>query len=255
MKKSSRILKRKLKLVSSELRMLQAYKLDMSLLLDDYTSEFLRDMSFIKQKLKDLPNDSSQEDDDPSLESAGTSLDLDSDSTQEWRKTKDGWEKTAGSKDKDKKSEEVEGVDKPSAPAWAKKLYKKIAMVSHPDRTIEDHRKKKLNKIFRDCAQIMSDGNFDDLLGYALELDLELHDDDVNHLPIMTARIESLKKEIADVQSSVEWLWGETLGVNAMRLQIAAGVLAREGLVVNNEDLSSIISSLEGQDANTGNDS
>lgn len=235
--------------------MLQAYKLDMSLLLDDYTSEFLRDMSFIKQELKDSSVESSQEDDGGSPESAGTSLDLDSDSAQEWKKTEDGWEKTAGSGDKDKESEEVEGLDKPSAPAWAKKLYKKIAMVSHPDRTMEDHRKKKLNKIFRDCAQIMSDGNFDDLLGYALELDLEFHDDDVDHLPIMTARIESLKKEIGDVQSSVEWLWGETLGINDMRLQIATRVLAKEGLVVNNEDLASIISRLEEQDANTGNDS
>lgn len=253
MKAASRIVKRKLKLTSSELRMLQAYKLDMSLLLEDYTLEFSRDMSFIKRELKLAAGG-----EEPLQESSGDgdTLDLDSDTIQAWKKTEDGWEKKHGSNDEKKESEHLETSEKPAPPSWAKKLYKKIAMVSHPDKTAEDHRKKKLSKIFRDCAQIMSEGNFDELLGYALELDIDVYsDDDTDHLPLMISRVNDLKREIHEIQQKPEWLWGETLGELGIRTQIAAGILSREGLSVNNDILADIISRLEEQDASPGNDS
>ena len=237
--------------------MLQAYKLDMSLLLEDYTSEFLRDVSFIKSSIEQnvsLPD----QPDEKADESDTDTLVIDpNDKVQEWKKTENGWEKTHGSNAKENKALDAsEDLNtKPSAPDWAKRLYKKIAMVSHPDRTSGDHREKKLGKIFRDCAQIMSEGNFNDLLGYALELDIDILDDDVDALPIMSQRVDSLKKEIEDIQKSIEWLWGECLDVPAMRLKLATNILAKEGYTVNIETLAHIMTKLEERNAGTGNDS
>ena len=253
MKKISRIVKRKFKLVSSELKMLQAYKLDMSLLLEDYTSEFLRDISFIKSNAKqDAPLS-----DQPDKNDTDTLVIDPNDKVQEWKKTENGWEKTYGSGAKENEApNDSEDLDiKPTAPDWAKKLYKTTAMVSHPDRTFGDNKEKKLGKIFRDCAQIMSEGNFNDLLGYALELDIDILDDDINALPIMSQRVENIKKEIEDIQKSIEWLWGECLDVPVMRLRLATSVLAKEGLVVNIENLTHIMTKLEERNASSRNDS
>lgn len=255
MKKISRLAKRKFKLVSSELKMLQAYKIDMSLLLEDYTSEYLRDISFIKKSVaQDIP--SPDQPDKKNVNPDANTLIVDpNDKVQEWKKTEDGWEKTYGSNSEESKdpSKPEDIGSKPEAPAWAKRLYKKIAMISHPDRTIGDHREKKLSKIFRDCAHIMSEGNFNDLLGYALELDIDV-DDNTDALPIMSERVKSLKKEIEDIQKSIEWLWGECLDIPVMRLRLAKSALASEGLTVNTDDLSHIMTKLREHNAGPGND-
>jgi len=257
MKKTSRLAKRKFKLVSSELKMLQAYKIDMSLLLEDYTSEFLRDISFIKTAAAQDISPLEQPDKKDAKKDADTLVIDPNEEIQEWKKTKEGWEKTYGSNsEKSEDSSELEDIGtKPEPPAWAKKLYKKIAMISHPDRTIGNHREKKLSKIFRDCAHIMSEGTFNDLLGYALELDIDVLDDNADALPILSERVKVLKKEIEDIQKSIEWLWGECLDVPDIRLRLAASILAKEGLTVNNEVLDHIMIKLKEHNAGTRNDS
>ena len=237
--------------------MLQAYKIDMSLLLEDYTSEFLKDISFIKKTAAQDVSPLEQPDKKDVKKDADTLVVDPNEKIQEWKKTKDGWEKTYGSNsDESKDSSELEDIGaKPEAPAWAKKLYKKIAMISHPDRTIGNHREKKLSKIFRDCAHIMSEGNFNDLLGYALELDIDVLDGSPDALPIMSERVRVLKKEIEDIQKSVEWLWGECLDIPAIRSRLAANILAKEGLAVNTEVLDHIMTKLKEHNASPRNDS
>lgn len=242
MRNPKRLLRRRAKLLGSELRRLQSYKIDIDLLSEEYKAEFHRDMSYIE---KMLPQQQPPETDLASPPPSKDSLvfdPMDSGGWQRWKKTEDGWEKEAASSPSSQSDEEPAN-DPP--PPWAKKLYKKIALASHPDRTLQDTRKEKLSKIFADSAQAIKDGNYQELVGYALELDIDVLDGDVDAVPLIQGRIESLKKEIADIEGSLEWLWGEHFGVSAVRTKIAVGYFSKKGLHVKSDDIASIILKLE----------
>ena len=235
-----------MKLLSTELRMLQAYKIDISGLHEDYKTEFFRDMSFIEKQVNSAPSDDAE-----SRESNSECLKIDpGDVNQRWRKTEDGWER------EDDPSAEEPALDrdtKPTAPEWAKKLYKKIALVSHPDRTLQDHRRDKLNKIFTDSAQAMGEGDFKRLLGYALDLDIDIEDNETA-VPLLTERIADLKQEIAEIERSLSWLWGESLGALDVRVKIAQSYLSSKQITLNKNDIMSIIQEIE-ESNDTGPDS
>ena len=230
--------------------MLQSYKIDAELLYEDYRSEFYSDMSFIESRLK--PQEKSEETPLPEDPPGMDTLKIDPNSKeQRWRKTEEGWEREDSPENDTLPTEDS---SKPVAPAWAKKLYKKIALVSHPDRTLEKDNKKRLNKIFTDSAGAMSTGDFNKLLGYALDLGIDLQDADVDHVPLITSRIESVKKELKVIEESLEWLWGESLGVSSLRNAVATAYLKKKGVDVNTDELASIIKEMENDNA-AGSDS
>jgi hypothetical protein len=238
MSQTPRILKRKISLLNSELKMLQSYKTDVSLLYEEYKSEFCRDMAYIES----LESQVKPPPESPSIHK-GDSLRLDPDPNSRWRKTETGWEREEASSNEAGESFKEEQKE---VPPWAKTLYKKIALASHPDRTLEEHelKKKKLNKIFADAAQAVSEGTFNKLLGYALELNIEV-DDDPASIPLLEERVRELKKEIEVIQGSLEWLWGEHLGIHEVRARIAVGYLSAKNLLLKNADLVSIIKEME----------
>ena len=247
MKAPQRILKRKIKILSSELKMLQSYKTDIALLNDDYKSEFLRDMLYIEDKLSSTPEDDSKPDENQDLKDTVDTLRLDpSKSNQRWKKTEDGWKLEDDEEDNRECSEDSSIDEKPDIPAWAKKLYKKIALAAHPDRTLqeEEAKRKRLNKLFADAAQAITDGEFKSLLGYALELDIEV-DEDPSSIPLLQARVDALKQEISQIQGSLEWLWGEHLGAHDIRAKIAMGYFSKRNLLLKNEDLLVTIKEME----------
>lgn len=219
--------------------MLQSYSTDMHVLHEEYQNEFFRDMSFIEGKLstkdKEQPDDSSND-----QEESSDCLKIDpAEKSQRWRKTEEGWEKES---QPDPQSED--SFSKSEMPDWAKRLYKKIALISHPDRTLKDHRKDKLSKIFTDCAQAVGDGDYKRLLGYALDLDIDIEDvSDASSL--LSERINSLKQEISDVEGSLTWLWGESLDLPQVRAKIALSYFSNKGVPLNNDEISSIIQEIE----------
>jgi len=236
MTRHSRIAKRKIKMLSSELRMLQSYSTDMHILHEEYQSEFFRDMSFIESKLSTKEQPATDE--VPSGENAPDCLKIDpAEKTQRWKKTEDGWEKETT-------LPPSEEPLKPVIPSWAKKLYKKIALVSHPDRTLQDHRRDKLNKIFTDSAQAVGEGDYKRLLGYALDLDIEIEDVS-NAALLLSERIAVLKHEISTVEGSLPWLWGESLDLPHVRAKVAHSYFSNKDISLNNEEIISIIDEIE----------
>lgn len=242
MKVPHRIARRKLKVLKSELQMLQKYKTETSLLFDEYKKEYTSDISFLEEKLVSIKDEA--EDRSPEGETED-SLRLDSQGDQEWKKTEDGWEKTDSSNSSEESQHEPEESDKPQPPAWAKKLYRKIALISHPDRMSEDFPKEKLKKIFLETADAMSEGDFEKLLGFALELGIEEEEDDISMLPLLKKRIDDLKLEIRGIESSPEWLWGEGLGLPEIRVALAMRFFNQRGVDLNMEELADIIQEME----------
>ena len=233
------MVKRKIKLLMSELRMLQSHKIDSDILHSDYLLEFSNDISVVKSHLTNpepLPPepDAAQDDDlhlDPSHE------------INRWRKTEDGWEREGSSPSPEDLVVEEEPA--PPAPAWAKKLYKRIAFASHPDRTLNDHRSKKLGKVFAQAAEAMGAQDYERLLGFAAELDIEFDDEGVDVIPMLEKNIETLKKELSQMHKTVEWLWCESLGAIDFRAELLLHYFGKLGQPVNKAQLVSIITEIE----------
>ena len=243
MKKNTRLVTRKVKMLESELRMLQKYESDVALLHEEYNSEYTRDMSRLlsaaKRVLKDHPD---EPDTEPNANGDVIELDPNS-SNQRWRKTADGWvREDAGAEDNEAELDKTPKID---TPTWARSLYKKIAMASHPDRTSKDTQHEKLKNIFLKSAAAMDAGNFNELLGLALELDLDIGDDDGSMIPLLTSRIKDIKITLRQTESTPEWLWGEGLGMPQLRIPIANSYLNSVGIQMNSEDLVTIIQEVE----------
>lgn len=230
--------------------MLQAYHFDMIQLYEEYKTEFYGDML----ELEKLAGTKSQKDEEAQLESTGAqehsgdTLTLDpSDPWQKWKKTEDGWERQDDYSTQDREAEQED--EKEVIPPWAKKLYKKIALVSHPDKTFSDPRKDKLSKVFSESARAMAAGDYEKLLGYALDLDLDITSDGIDTTPLLKKRITDIKQEISSIEKSMEWLWGESMGLPDIRPGIAAMYLRGRGIALNIEELSAMINALENRDA------
>ncbi len=229
--------------------MLQSYKIDAELLYEDYRSEFFSDMTHIESKLGANSDTTLL---DESLDNCGGKkpkedhdLSIDPNSkVQQWRKTKDGWEREdPGPESPEQETEQI--TPKSNAPAWAKKLYKKIALASHPDRTIESDNRRRLNKVFAESASAMQEGDFNKLVGLALDLGIEFLDTDADHIPVLSQRIAEIKGELKTIEESVEWLWGESLGMIEMRKLIAHGYFRRKYNDLNIDTLADIIKEME----------
>ena len=243
-----RIARRKIKLLESELQMLQKYKTDASLLFDEYALEYSRDMRFIKScstSHKKTENNSPEESSPENIAEDTLTIDL-STPNQRWKKTQDGWKRLDGSDDpgNDNQDEELD-VEKPQIPEWAKKLYRKIALIAHPDRSSDVFQKDRLKKIFLETNDALAEGNFEKLLGFALELGVEASDNDLALVPLLAKRVNDIKDEISVMEASPEWLWGEGLGAHNMRANIARLYLMKNGIDMKIDDLVSIIQQLE----------
>jgi len=230
--------------------MLQAHRSEIRLAWEEYNAEFIKDMSTAESLVR--PTEPKQKE-QPADESSGSSdvdtLELDpTKSSQRWKKTGSGWE------DESPESPLAKEEKKEPPPPWAKKLYKKIALASHPDRTSADHRHESLKRIFQDSAAALSKGDFEELINFALQLDIEIEDIGVDIRPILKKRIELAAKEISEIESSLQWLWGETLGAPEVRSGVLAAYFHARGIDVNNIDLVDIIRKIEGDNA-SGKDS
>ena len=102
--------------------MLQHYHSQIVDLHEDYKQEYARDLDFFVSKARELFKQDGPEQKDP--ESAGTTVAMDD--------VKFRQQQEAGS---DNDSPDPKSSSKKSdAPEWARKLFKKIALMTHPDR-------------------------------------------------------------------------------------------------------------------------
>lgn len=217
----------------------------MSALYQEYEKEYFCDMTQITNAASALASVTPAEDEkeELSIDAVKDVINIDpNDLNQTWRKTDDGkWVRENFDEDlHDSSPEEI--IETPS---WAKKLYKLIAMASHPDRTSKDIHHEKFKEIFLKSAAAVDAGNFKELLGLALELDIDIDSEDTLMIPLLESRIQEIKKDLSGIESTVEWLWGEGLGIPQMRLPLAQLYLRSKGYELKNEDVISIIAKVE----------
>jgi len=114
-----------------------------------------------------------------------------------------------------------------SRPGKLKRLYKKIAVKTHPDRGGSEDEFQEVNNAFTklDLAT---------LLNYAgkYEVDYEVEDDDIQ---ILEKNLNELEKSINQTKSTLAWKWGT--GNKQARLEVVQTIKHQTGWEVDEEDL------------------
>jgi len=96
-------------------------------------------------------------------------------------------------------------IDDSNRPEAMKKLWKAVAMATHPDRTGGDER---LTQLYKKASNAWNLGLFEDLLDVALEVHVSLPDPDPAMLIALTARAKTLSSRVIAAEASVLWMWG-----------------------------------------------
>ena len=214
--------------------MLQHYYFEISELFDDYQHEYSKDLDFFTTKAQELFSEIEEE-----AVSSSDSLEIDlTKKFQEHTKTEGGFEEV---EDEICQPENM----KQDAPEWAKKLFKKIALMTHPDRVSDEALREELQKIFLRATTALEHGNFEDLIGVAVELKLDSGLEDRALIPLLETRVRKIKGDIANIETTVEWTWGESLGLPGVRVHMLDKVLKQRGFAFSEEDLIALISERE----------
>lgn len=93
--------------------------------------------------------------------------------------------------------------DEVDYPEVARKLWKAIAAITHPDKTGNDF---KLTEIYKRAADAWKKREFEILLDIAFELDIPVAVD-ANLVPYIQRRSESLVNEIQHIERFAVWHW------------------------------------------------
>jgi len=125
---------------------------------------------------------------------------------------------------------ELEGIEEISnqSPEWAKKMYKKIAIETHPDKlekmNISDKEKSRREEIFKEASMSLKNENYDVLLRLASDLRVDFDIEDEDLLKIVNNSIKRMNNNIEEIQDKASWAWGELEGDTEKRSTLVFNV-------------------------------
>ena len=209
--------------------MLQHYHSQIVDLHEDYKQEYARDLEFFVSKARELFKEDKPESEDS--EPTGTTVAMDDVNFRQQQEA-EYEDDTTDSNSLSKKSD---------APEWARKLFKKIALMTHPDRIGDEVLRESLQKSFMKANRALEDGKLDDLLGVAIELNVDAGLEDEALIPLLTAKVQSCKSAIQQIESTPEWEWGESLGMKSARIGLLADMLFQRGFHLSAEQISEMM--------------
>ena len=209
--------------------MLQHYHSQIVDLHEDYKQEYARDLEFFVSKARELFKEDKPESKDS--EPTGTTVAMDDVNFRQQQEA-EYEDDIADSNSLSKKSD---------APEWARKLFKKIALMTHPDRIGDEVLRESLQKSFMKANRALEDGKLDDLLGVAIELNVDAGLEDEALIPLLTAKVQSCKSAIQQIESTPEWEWGESLGMKSARIGLLADMLFQRGFHLSAEQISEMM--------------
>jgi len=211
--------KRKLRLLRSQYKYLKSSFQDASEEIIAYENEWARDSNFIFSKLDTYATDTNN----------SNILHVQNKNTSE---------KTATQNDK-------KDLDAKNAPDWAKSLYKKIAIKTHPDKQRTEADISKMSPIFQKAASAIESSSYENLFDIAIDLGISLDLDDEALIQRMTRMILKLKNDLRSIEESIAWIWGESFGIGEIRAKIAQDILTSKGLKLEYEKILDIIKTIE----------
>jgi hypothetical protein len=217
---------RKLRRLKSKLSYYRAALDDIKGTLFDYEKEWLSDITRIKSKAC-KQNDNKKEID------TKTSVDI------------KNFENASEEKDQNCNKEDNSISDK-KHPRWVKKLFKKIAYLTHPDKLIGELEKEKFSDLFNKSREALDNTDYDRLVEIGDSLNVEI-DLSINEIILkLEKRLDSIVSEISLIEKSSAWMWGESFGIIDIRLKIAKYELESSGAGnIHDGDIIDIILDIE----------
>tara|TARA_A100001011_G_scaffold379234_1_gene444989 strand:+ start:6895 stop:7590 length:696 start_codon:yes stop_codon:yes gene_type:complete len=220
---TGRIARREIRLLEAEVKMLEHYHSQCVEIFEDYKSEWYEDLAYFIEHFdgkRENPVD-----------------DKDEEKEEFVAQYHEAYSEGQGEQPEEDESQDV--------PEWAKKLYKKIAMIAHPDRVSDEERRKSLEKIFRRASEAIESGDFEDLIAIALDFDISSGLDDTSLKPVLKAQVGRVRSKIEKIETEIPWVWGESYGNHNLRCTILRPMLAREKILRSDDELLEAIKKRE----------
>ena len=212
--------------------MLQHYYSQILELHEDYKQEYAQDLDFFISRAKEMLDRKDEVIEQQSSEPVGSEVCIDD---VKFREAQEDFQ------DSDKNPEQKPSK-KSDAPEWARKLYKKIALMTHPDRVGDENLRETLRKSFMKANRALEDGKLDDLLGVAIDLGVDAGLEDDALIPLLTAKVASCRGSIEEIESTPEFQWGETLGMKDHRTTLLGNLLRDRGYDLDVDQVKQILS-------------
>tara|TARA_B100000686_G_scaffold349651_1_gene443558 strand:+ start:1864 stop:2574 length:711 start_codon:yes stop_codon:yes gene_type:complete len=95
-------------------------------------------------------------------------------------------------------------------PGWAKSIYRKVAMMTHPDRLSAIPSKSlrhTLSEMYQDCVSAYKDGDYVGMLEVASDLNIDISSVPEEQISEISKRKSEIEKKIAELKSSYQWAW------------------------------------------------
>ena len=124
----------------------------------------------------------------------------------------------------DEIEKEVES-QRPETPSWAKKAYRQIVQLTHPDKVnmneeLSDAQRDRMVSLYMEATDSFKSGKWSELLEVAAELDIQVDADPKMMEDALASKIKDLSESISKVQGSIAWAWGNSFGDVAKRVNI-----------------------------------
>lgn len=127
----------------------------------------------------------------------------------------------------DRINEEIEEVStaRPEAPPWAKKAYRQIVQLTHPDKVnnnpeISDAQRDRMHQLYLEATDAFKSGRWEEILEVAAELDIEVDADPKMMEGALESKIKELTDSMEKLKGTIAWVWGTSFGDMEKRVNI-----------------------------------
>ena len=127
-----------------------------------------------------------------------------------------------------------------SAPSWMKKLYKQIAMKTHPDKIahqdLSPYERAEYKRLFDTAKSAIRESRGGDLVYAAEVLGIDPDITPTMRISLLVARGEKMKTDISTIYRKPSWVWGESDGNLAVRKKMLSSFCQVYGLKLPTPD-------------------
>ncbi len=128
---------------------------------------------------------------------------------------------------------EAEKLTQNNSPPWMKKLFKKIALETHPDKLslrkdLSEIQKNERESFYKRAVSASENCDEMEILEIAILLEIDPGISEEKQFKIISQEIERLMKKVESYRSLVAWTWGETIGdveIRSKLLKYIMGIL------------------------------
>lgn len=223
---------RKIRRLKSKLAYLRSTLAEMKEIQPEYESEWARDSQLAIRDLAILPPELEKESEGEGQQNQHRNL------VSEFNLNSDNLRGKA--KDFSEFSKDPIEIEKNEDPKWAKDLFRKIARRTHPD----VNESKDLIDYFRTATESMESQNYSLLIDIALDLGLDPNVNQAEMSNRLSERIEKINSKIKEIEKSFSWLWGESFGIDEIRVNILKAFLELSEIEFKEDSLAEFVKSL-----------